>query len=153
MTELEATLASRIEEEHLLLKQCMHELLAELETEPTDTGFREWKLHFLWRLRDFQNQLLKHFDLEEEREFIDEVLRVAPHYAGRIERLEENHRRILTDLEQAITMLKGIEQAASTRLTRMRARIHGLLAAFEAHEKEEMRLMQDVYFQDYGVGD
>ncbi len=149
----ETALTTRIEEEHRLLKQCMGDLLAELEKEAPEDSFRVWKLHFLWRLRDFQNQLLKHFDLEEERELIDDVLRVAPQYAGRIERQKDDHRRILADLEHTIDMLKGVEQASSSRLILVTGRIRNLMASFDAHEREEVRLVQDVYYQDYGVGD
>ncbi len=146
-------ISARIEEEHKQLRACMESLVEELEKDIDPARFKEWKLDFLLRLRDFQNNLQKHFDLEEEGGYMADIMQVAPQYAFRLENLREEHRKIITDLNHIVSVLKGIDHPSPSGIERLRRRVHDLLELFRQHESEEYRLIQEAYMQDYGQGD
>ncbi len=149
----EEDIAARIDEDHKQLRACMEALVAELEGEIDPDKFLQWKLDFLLRLRDFQNQLQKHFDLEEEGGYMQDVMHLAPQFAFRLENLQEDHRKIIADLNHIISVLKGIDHLSPTQIARIRQRIYELLELFKKHEAAENCLIQDIYMQDYGRGD
>jgi hypothetical protein len=153
MDQQEAHIAALIDEDHEQLKLNVNALVEEMDKEIAPGAYTRWKLGFLWRLRDFQNQLLKHFDLEEEDGLLDDILRQAPRFRHAVEQLEEEHRKITADLDHIVAVVKSIDSAASSKLPRVRERVRALIATFEAHESTESRIIQHVYYQDYGVGD
>jgi iron-sulfur cluster repair protein YtfE (RIC family) len=153
MDQQEAHITSLIEADHKQLRLAIGALAQEMDEEVAPEAFSGWKLDFLWQLRDFQNQLLKHFDLEEENGFLGDVLRQAPRFRHIVDQLEEEHQKIIADVNHIISVLKSIEGSASSKLPRVRERIRALIALFEAHESAENDLIQHIYYQDYGVGD
>ncbi|MFQ5568440.1 MAG: hemerythrin domain-containing protein [Rhodothermales bacterium] len=153
MEKHEAVIAARIEDDHRRLKQSMDAMVAEIAREISPEEYATWKLDILSKLRDFQNQVLKHFDLEEENGFLDDVLRLAPQHRRRVERLEKEHRKINADLNHIVSVVKNVESPTSVKIERVREQLRALIEVFEAHESAEHDLMQSVYYQDYGVGD
>lgn len=148
-----ATLAQRIDDDHHRLRDTVRQLLEALEDETPKENFLIWKLEFLSRMRDFQHQLLKHFDLEELGGFMDTVLRTAPQYARQVDQLEIEHDDLIKDLDRAIATFKGADCASSPKVMRARERVRELVSALDAHEAVENELIQNVYNQDLGLGD
>lgn len=147
------TVASMVERDHEMLHASMHEL-AGLVAAPVPTdGFADWKLDLLWRLRDFQNNLQKHFDLEEESAYKSELLRLAPQVSPKLDHLEDEHRRFIIDLTNVLDHLKGMQRSDSPGIQAVRSGFAAIVLGLEEHEGEERTLIQDVFYQDYGVGD
>lgn len=147
------TVASVVEHDHEVLHRTMHELL-ELVDAPVPTDrFADWKLDLLWRLRDFQNNLQKHFDLEEESAYKSELLRLAPQFANQIDHLEIDHRRFIADMAEILDHLKAMQRPDAPQIESVRSGFKTLVEQLEEHEGEERTLIQDVFYQDYGVGD
>ena len=147
------TVASMVEHDHEVLHRTMHELL-ELIAEPVPADrFADWKLDVLWRLRDFQNNLQKHFDLEEESAYKAELLRLAPQFANQIDDLEVDHRQFIADMVSILDHLKAMQRPDSPEIEAVRTGFRALVEHLEEHEGQERTLIQDVFYQDYGVGD
>lgn len=130
--------------------------LTDLETafdEPDIAHFGEWKLERLWQLRDFLNQLQKHFDLEETGGFNEKMARTAPHLCARIEHLEEDHLKITSDLNHIIDVMKGIYASDSPKLQRVRSRVLDLVTFIREHEAAETDVIQEAFYQEIGMGD
>lgn len=148
-----ASVAQMVEHDHEVLHQTLHELADYLAAPPPEEGFSAWKLDLLWQLRDFQNSLQKHFDLEEEGAYKVELLRLAPQFAGQIDHLEEEHRKIILDMTHILDTVKGIYTPDNPVMDRVRERFRKVVECLEEHESQERTLIQDVFYQDYGVGD
>ena len=153
MADATDSITAKVEEDHARLKACMASLADEIEREEVPADFTAWKLELLWQLRDFHNQLMKHFDLEEVGGFMADVLRMAPRHANQVVHLEEEHRKIVSDLNHILAEVKRAESMASSQWRRVRVRVEDLFGVIRAHEASEYELMQDVFYQDYGVGD
>ncbi len=152
MAEKKSSIASRIEEEHASLRQLMETITKTVKKEP-EGDFSEWKLDLIWTLRDFQNELVKHFDHEEDGGFMDDVIRRAPQESGTAEVLEHEHRDFLDELDGITDVLKKMNQNNQTALPSVRERVLALIQKLHEHEASERDLMYRVYFQDIGVGD
>ncbi len=146
-------LANRVNQEHEDLRSAIDRLLTLFDRKIEPDGFVGWKLDLLWQLRDFQNQLQKHFDLEEDGGYNADLIRIAPHLAPKVFNLEEDHRKIVSDLTHILGILKGVEGEQSPMLPRVKDRTNELLKFILAHESEENAIIQEAYYQDYGVGD
>ena len=153
MSELKTDLNDRIESDHQALHGTMKELEKTFSVVPKPAEFANWKLDLLWQLRDFNNQLQKHFDLEESTDYNIEISRVAPHLLRRIEHLEEDHLKIISDLSHILGVLKRIDHIESGNIERVKARVDGLISFLRKHEAAEREVMQEAYYQDYGGGD
>jgi hypothetical protein len=147
------TVASMVERDHEMLHAGMHELAGLVAAPVSKDRFADWKLDLLWRLRDFQNSLQKHFDLEEESAYKSELLRLAPQFAGQLDHLEDEHRRFIRDLTSVLGYLKGMQRPDSPDIQAVRAGFAAIVLGLEEHEGEERTLIQDVFYQDYGAGD
>lgn len=152
MAEKRTTIANRIEEEHASLRELMKSVGRYVQSDP-EGDFAEWKLDLIWTLRDFQNELVKHFDLEEDGGFMDDVIRRAPQESKKAEVLETEHRDFLSELDGITGMLKQINDRNRTELPTVRARVLALIERLHEHEASERDLIYRVYFQDIGVGD
>ena len=148
-----ADLGAQIENEHKALHISLNQLDTAFDELPVSENFQNWKLGLLWQLRDFQNQLQKHFDLEESGGFTADMTRVAPHLVSKIEDLEEDHLKIISDLIHILDVLKSISRADSAKIDRVKCRVEGLLSFIRKHETAENAIIQEAYFQDMGVGD
>lgn len=147
------TVASMVEHDHEVLHRSMHDLARLIAAPVPSDGFADWKLDLLWRLRDFQNHLQKHFDLEEESAYKSELLRLAPHVSGQLDQLEDEHRRFIRDLTSVLDYLKEMHRSDSTNIQAVRSGFAAIVLGLEEHEGAERTLIQDVFYQDYGVGD
>ena len=71
-----------------------------------NTQFHHWKVEFLLHLRDFVNQLQKHFDLEKDSLFMEEKIQLAPYYKPTLDRFLKTDQDLLQGLENIIADLK-----------------------------------------------
>ncbi len=143
----------RIEKEHEALKQMMGAILEEMQRPVSGEAFDTWKLEFVWRLRDFRNQLLKHFELEEHGGFTEDMLRIKPENHSRLKELEAQHQEIINTLDRIVEALKALSCRDCDQFPEIRHQITTLLKQLEAHEAAERELIQSTYLQDFGAAD
>jgi hypothetical protein len=146
-------MASRIEQEHADLRKVIKEIETDIRKEPSKEDFTAWKLDFMRRFRDFQNELVKHFDLEEEGGFMEDLVARAPHHARQVDALELEHEDIATRLGAIADDLKRMNEHTMSELPGVRKRVQEVLEVLHSHEEAERDLIQKAYFQDIGVGD
>ena len=153
MQKSDQDLANRINQDHEELRAAVDRLGTLFDREIKSDDFVGWKLDLLFQLRDFQNQLQKHFDLEEDGGYNADLIKIAPHLAQSVAHLEEDHRKIISDLSHILDIVKRIQGDKSPMLLRVKNRIGSLLDFIREHESEENAIIQEAYYQDYGVGD
>ena len=153
MTKHDQDLARRIESDHKNLHESLDNLDGVFDRNYEEGGFAVWKLDRLWQLRDFQNQLQKLFDLEEDGGYNEDLIRLAPHLASQVAHLGEDHRKIISDLYHILDVLKKVVDEHSPNIARVRERIEVLVEFIRGHESKENAVIQEAYYQDYGVGD
>jgi hypothetical protein len=150
MTENKSNLSAKVMDEHNILRENINTLSKNIEMDVPDEKYEEWRLEFMWQLRDFRNHCLKHFDFEELGGFMKDVLNDAPETKRSVEKLEEEHSKIIKELDQILDDLKALEQKAEIKLEENKRKIKHLIIKLKAHEKAENDLMQKVYSQEYG---
>ena len=153
MSEYNTEMNHRIESDHRELLNTLDELDAAFAILPEASDFINWKLEMMWKLRDFHNQLQKHFDVEEHGGYNEKLARQAPHLIPRIEHLEEDHLKITSDLNHILEVVKSIDHVQSAKIERAKCRLEDLIKFIRKHEDAENEVIQEVYFQDYGIGD
>lgn len=143
-------IASQIEREHECIKRDMGDIKMAIMEEVSPRNFPDWRLEFIWRLRDFKNHLLKHFELEEEGGFMAEILSESPEAINQVKKLEAEHGQIVSELDGIIADLKKIHEKEIPKLEDIRSRVTQLMATIRNHEAAENELIQTVYYQEYG---
>lgn len=143
-------IAKEVEKQHVQLNKQMSELKSIISSEMKDKNFAEWRLHFLWKLRDLKNALLKHFDLEEEGGFMHEVLKAAPQEANKVESLIREHGEIIASLDAVLQDLKTLGTMDRVRLNHIKNGLNHLFYDLGAHENKENHLMQVAYYREFG---
>ncbi len=150
MPRKKSDIAIQIEKEHECLKRDMGDIKNEVTKEVQSEGFTDWRLEFMWRLRDFRTHLQKHFDLEEEGGFMNELISEAPQAMNSIKKLEAEHDQIVANLDGILTSLKELELIDDNKLGDILKRVTQLMSSIQDHESAENELMQKVYCQEYG---
>lgn len=143
----------RIEQDHVRLKAMMASISDDLDRSVSPPEFSAWKSSFVLSLRDFQSQLLKRFDLEEDGGFIEEMKRLAPQWMYRIRGVEEDHERIRNRLRAIIADLKTCRSLSEYEKTACHGRILDLISHLHEHERTENDMIQTAHNQVYGAGD
>jgi hypothetical protein len=146
-------LATQIESDHVRLHGMMSSMSEFLEQDLDPKHFLRWKVESLFQLRDFHNQLAKHFDLEELGGFFTEVLRLSPESANRIERLMADHSEILVVLERRIAELRSAEGPFPDTQDVLRRDLQTIIQRLKGHEALETELLYAAHYQVYGAGD
>ena len=150
MAEEKSKMSSKVLEEHNILKENINTLSKNIETEVQDDKYEEWRLEFTWQLRDFRNHCLKHFDFEELGGFMKDVLNDAPETKNVVKKLEDDHTKIIQEMDDILDDLKSQEKKDSDKLELLKSNVKHLIIKLKAHEKAENDLMQKVYSQEYG---
>lgn len=140
----------KVERDHETIRHQMGKLNVPTAEEIRPQDFSDWKLKFTWQLRDFKNRMLKHFDLEEEGGFMQDVLDVAPHSGQKVDQLKDEHEQIIKNLDRLTMRLKGIKERDDSHLDKIRAGLSKILSDIRAHENEEHILIQKAYYREYG---
>jgi hemerythrin len=142
--------ARQVEKEHEFLKRDLGEIKMKVMENISAKDFPDWRLEFIWRLRDFKNRLLRHFELEEKGGFMSEVLREAPQVIAKVKALEEEHRQIVENLDGILATCEAMQEKDASRLEAIRSGISELLTTIRQHEAAENSLMQIAYYQEFG---
>ena len=150
MTENKSSISSKVMEEHNILRENISTLSTKIEMDIPDEKYEDWRLEFMWQLRDFRNHCLKHFDFEELGGFMKEVLNEAPETKTVVKKLEDEHTKIIKELDNILDDLKSQEQKDADKLEKLRGNVKHLIIKLKAHEKAENNLIQKVYSQEYG---
>ena len=135
----EAASAEQIADEH----RALGESLTRLE-KTTD-------LHLLMpRLEKLASQLEHHFAGEEASGGLREDVRAnAPFLLGALDRIFDEHRRFLRDLEEISGKTRACLEGPVAEIL---ASISSLARRLRDHEVREADLLSDVYYTDYGEG-
>lgn len=150
MPENKSNISSKVMDEHNILRQNISTLSSKIELDIPDEKYEEWRLEFMWQLRDFRNHCLKHFDFEELGGFMKDVLNDAPETKKIVKKLEEDHTKIIKELDDILDDLKAQENKNSENLELLKSNVKHLIIKLKAHEKAENDLIQKVYSQEYG---
>lgn len=153
MTYQPRSIARMVKDEQQLIGEMVSQLKATLNQVPENAEFHNWKVAFLLQLRDFMNQLQKHFDLEEDSVFIEEIIRLAPHHKTTLDRFLKAHQDLIEQLESIIGDLKNAQAREALTARQIPNRLFSLMQQVLEHETEERRLLQEVYYQEFGAAD
>ena len=140
----------RVEQEHQNLRKALDALQSFSRVAPASEEFAQWRLELIWRVRDFKNDLLKHFDLEEEGGFMRDVRRLVPNSNPQIKSLLEEHKEMERSMDQILASLKAMHERDEQALTRLQEKIEEFARTILDHETTEQHLLQRSYYRDYG---
>ena len=141
---------AKIQQQHTAIKAESDTITTLLSKNVSDEDFSDWRLELLWALRDFSNDLHKHFDLEEEGGFLSGVLTVAPQQRPVVGQLEAEHKSVAAHLDESINALKVLSLATRQDLSLIREKIEQLFFTLRQHEAAEGELLLATYAQDEG---
>jgi hemerythrin-like domain-containing protein len=150
MAEKKSNISSKVMHEHNILRENIGMLEKRIEMDIPDEKYEEWRLEFMWQLRDFRNHCLKHFDFEELGGFMKDVLDDAPETKKIVNKLEQDHTALIKELDDILENLKTKEQKDQSKLEEIKSNVKHLIIRLKAHEKAENDLIQKVYSQEYG---
>jgi hypothetical protein len=139
-----------VEIQHAYIKKDLEILKNEIMKDVAPEDFREWKLAYMWQLRDFWNTLSKHFDYEEESGFMSEIINEAPENLKTATQLRHEHEDIVHNLDEIILEIKSMDQLDHIRMDNIRERLILFISTIHGHETAENELIQRVYCQEYG---
>lgn len=142
--------AEKIAKDHESIRRYIGALNLLEMTEVDAKEFFDWKLEFIWQLRDFKNRLLKHFDLEEEGGFMEDIVKVAPHLSRKVSGLKVEHEQILMSLDEILFKLKRMKKKNDTELEQVQFELNDVITSLRDHENEENILMQQAYYREFG---
>ena len=143
-------LSERVEQEHEHLRKELEELTSFSSASPSGDDFYRWRLELIWKVRDFKNDLLKHFDLEEEGGFMRDVRRIVPNSDPQVKKLLAEHREMEGVVDGILAQLKSMVEEDDGELGRLRLNIENLVSTILDHESTERHLIQRTYYRDYG---
>lgn len=141
---------ARVERDHEHLRRALEKLQAFASAPASGDGFPQWRLELMWKVRDFKNDLLKHFDLEEEGGFMRDVRRLVPHSEPQVNDLLDEHRQMEFILDRILEILKAMRKRDDEELGRLQRKISTLASTTREHETTEQHLLQRSYYRDYG---
>ena len=150
MTVKKKTITQMMLEEHHCMKRDRRTLDREFTKVITDDNFHDWKMKFLWRLRDYRFHLAKHIDMEEDGGYMRDIIEEAPEHEGHVNTLHLEHEKLVHQLDDLIDELKPLEHAEKSVLDGIEIHLKDLLKALDNHAANENKLIYDVHFQDYG---
>ncbi len=138
-------LAQEIRKEHEALIALMRRLQAEVIAPR-----HSWTL-LAEDLRVFLKHLRRHFELEEEGGFMEDILWRWPQAASQVDALRAEHTRLLQEAERLIHRSDQVMNGPPARA--WAEACHRLLSAIREHERKENRLIQELFYIDVGGGD
>lgn len=144
------SVSKKVVDEHNCIKRDLNRILETIQSKILPDSFVEWKLEYIWRIRDFRNVLLKHFDLEESGGFITEIVKQAPEKAANAKQLNAEHGKIIRNLDQIISHIKFVENYDEVALKLIREEVEKFVESLRNHETKENELVQKAFYQEYG---
>ncbi len=146
-------LPARIRAEHERVMKVVQEIRAIIGAQTPAGRFSQWRHALLQLLGDLANDLLKHFDLEEEGGFMSAVLSRTPQNAPIVQRLQREHAEITRRLNKVVMDVEAVSQDNNSSVLDIRRRTMAVLSLLDAHEAAEESLIQETYLQDEGGPD
>ena len=116
-----------------------------LNTWITADDFALWKIEFVWQMREFKNNLYKHFDFEDDSGIFDYFPFGDTKNTNQGERFKTEHRQILGNLDKILTRLKRIKTINDSELKAIESDIFDLVSDIRRHEKEEIKIVHSIY--------
>lgn len=142
-------LAAEILSEHKELEAVIRELEHKLEEGGPAGARMTWFRNLHDELTRFRTHLQRHFVLEEESGFMDEMVNQMPHAASKVGMLCKEHGSILAAIDELI----NATDRDAARFAELCRRIHHAISVVKRHENDEHLLIQTVYSQDLGAAD
>ena len=142
--------------EHRQLVQAIEETKEILKQPRPDVGSESshgWGVSIARQLTQLHDHVSSHFRSEEQSEFLEDLSPKRPHVARSIEMLQQDHGRILGDLqairEAAVFYAEGKEPDEP----QLRRRTLAVLERIAHHEHAETELLQRALYEDRGNAD
>ena len=107
--------------------------------------FTLWKIEFIWQMREFKNDLLKHFDFEEDSGFFDHFPKAEANEGTYGKKMRTEHKQLMKDLDKILTKLKKIRDIRNPDLKAMEIDILHLISEISKHETREMGVINSLY--------
>jgi hypothetical protein len=123
----------------------LENIIAGLNTWITSDDFVLWKIEFVWQMREFKNNLFKHFDFEDDNGIFDNFPDGDSNNAKQGERIRTEHKQILGNLDKILTRLKKIKTGNDSELKAIELDIFDLVSDIRRHEKEEIKIVHSIY--------
>lgn len=118
-------------------------------------SLRSQSTELVERLKELLDMLAFHFTLEEAYGYFDDPVYVSAPFSDRVEQLRAEHSILYTQLcrivDEADALLRRGKLAALTTITPVA--FERFAKRFLEHEEAEMKLTQDGWCDDMGVGD
>ena len=146
-------LPARIRAEHERVTKVAQEIRAIIGAATPDERTPQWRLALLQLLRDLANELVEHFQLEEEGGFMSEVLSRLPQKARIVQGLEREHAEITRRLDKVVIDVEAVRQGNDSDVLDIRRQTTAVLSLLDDHEAAESALIQEAYLQDEGGPD
>jgi len=146
-------LAKQIVREHAAICRAIDDLRGELDRLRGEPGGEHEVGKLCGMLCMFDHHLRRHFELEEEGDFLGEAARLDPAEQRTVERLVTEHRALEKQLS---ALVDAAERAREGRSGLSDAFVDGLselLTRLVEHESSENAFVQDLVIQDVGSGD
>jgi uncharacterized protein YukE len=109
----------------------------------------EWVMELGERLDRLNADLSPHFQGEEAAVFQDVSTRI-PRLASAVERLVEQHRRMLKDFTRILSCVRSLNVQDDSATEELIEQITKALRLLNVHEQQEMELILTAYGQDLG---
>jgi hemerythrin-like domain-containing protein len=124
----------------------------EIALEKRSQSGRGWLEELEPVLAELANGLSSHFR-GEEAEFFSDVGKRLPRHVPTIDRLIEQHARLLRDFEAVATTAKNLDTGSAEQVSAFAVALSKCLKALRTHEEQENELMLVAYWQDLGETD
>jgi hypothetical protein len=135
----------KIEDEHDTVDRSLENIKIALKTWMESEDFTLWKIEFIWQMRELKNNLLKHFDFEEDSGFFDHFPKTAANGGSYGKKIRIEHKQLAKDLEKILNKLKKIHDIRSPGLKNMEVDILHLIREISKHEDREMGVINSLY--------
>jgi hypothetical protein len=135
----------KIEEEHDTVERSLENIKIALRTWMESEDFTLWKIEFIWQMRELKNDLLKHFDFEEDSGFFDHYPKTQSNGGTYGKRMRTEHKQLAKDLQKILNKLKKISDIRNPELKKMEVDILHLIREISKHENREMSVINTLY--------
>jgi hypothetical protein len=135
----------KIEEEHNNVDRSLENIKIALKTWMESEDFTLWKIEFVWQMREFKNNLLKHFDFEENSGFFDHFPKAEATCGKYGKKMRTEHKQLAKDLEKILNRLKKISDIRNPGIKKIEVDILQLIKEISKHEDREMGVISSLY--------
>jgi hypothetical protein len=135
----------KIKEEHDSVERSLENIKIALKSWMESEDFTLWKIEFTWQMREFKNDLLKHFDFEEDSGFFDHFPKTTSNSGTYGKRMRSEHKQLAKDLEKILNKLKRIRDIRNPALRKIEVDIRHLISEIIKHEDREMGVINSLY--------